>query len=64
MDDRQILRDRQGNKIGEVLISDRRCVLRDKFGNKLGDYNANDQFTRDRFGNIIGRGNLLATLLR
>ncbi len=60
----EILRDRYGEKIGEIQMNGSKCILRDKYGNPLGSYDTHDDFTRDLYGNPIGRGNLLVTLLR
>ena len=60
----EILRDRHGEKIGEIQMNGSKSTLRDKYGNPLGSYNSHDDFTRDLYGNPIGRGNLLVTLLR
>lgn len=58
------LRDRNGNLLGRVVMEGRKQVLCDKNGNRLGEYHADDNVTRDRYGNRIGTGNLLMTLLR
>jgi hypothetical protein len=60
----ETLRDRYGEKIGEIQMNGSKCTLRDKYGNPLGSYDSHDDFTRDLYGNPIGKGNLLVTLLR
>ena len=64
MNGSEILRDRHGNKLGEVVIRGSVSTLHDKHGDRLGQYDTHDGFTRDKYGNVIGRGDLLATLLR
>jgi hypothetical protein len=39
--------------------------LRDKYGSdRLGSYDSHDGWTRGKYGNPVGRGNLLTTLLK
>ena len=64
MIDNEILRDNHGEKIGEIQMNGSKYTLRDKHDNPLGSYDSHDDFTRDLYGNPIGRGNLLVTLLR
>lgn len=58
----QILRDRLGNKIGEIKDEGNKQFIFDKLGNRLGYFDG--KYTYDRLGNKIGQGNLLTTLLR
>jgi hypothetical protein len=60
----EALRDRHGNKLGEVVIRGSISPLHDKHGDRLGQYDTHDGFTRDKYGNIFGRGDLLAALLK
>jgi hypothetical protein len=64
MSEKEVLRDRAGNRIGEIETVSGKQVLRDKYGNRLGEFDPNTQVTRDRFGNRVGTGNLLLTLLK
>ena len=64
MEGSEVLRDKYGNQIGEIQASGAKQILRDKHGNRLGEYDANTNRTRDKFGNPVGSGNLLLTLLR
>ena len=59
----QVLRDRNGNKIGEIKEEGSVLVIRDKNGNKKGSYDPKTNTTRDKNGNKVGTGNLLTTLL-
>ena len=43
----EILRDRYGHKIGEVVTQGSKRILRDEYGRKLGEYDARDGMTRD-----------------
>ncbi len=61
---REILRDRDGYQIGWVETdATGNQVLRDKDGYRRGGYSRSDNTTRDEFGNRVGTGNLLVTLL-
>jgi hypothetical protein len=59
----QVLRDRYGNKLGEIVQESGKLVLRDRYGNKKGFYDPSTDTTRDTYGNKVGSGNILATLL-
>ena len=61
MTGRQVLRDRYGVVIGEIRIKQ---TLWDKHFNRLGEYDSHSNWTRDKYGNPVGRGNLLVTLLK
>jgi hypothetical protein len=63
MDDRQTLRDRYGTRIGEIVIHGSRAELHDRYGYLLGWYSSDTNWTHEQYGNMIGRGNLLVTLL-
>ena len=60
----EVLRDRYGNRIGEIEINGSKRILRDKYGNRLGEYDSHSDWTRDKYGNPIGQGDLLAALLK
>jgi hypothetical protein len=64
MSDREMLRDKYGEKIGELVFEDSKTTLRDRYGYKLGDYDSDTNLTRDTYGNFVGRGDLLAALLK
>ena len=59
-----VLRDQYGTRIGEIQIDGSKQVLVDRYFVRLGSYDLHDNLTRDRYGNVVGRGNLLATLLK
>jgi hypothetical protein len=63
MDGVEILRDRYGTRIGEVRITGSRQTLLDRYGYRLSEYDAHLDLTRDKYGTVIGHGNLLVTLL-
>jgi hypothetical protein len=62
----EILRDRRGIIIGRVEPQrlTGKLVLRDHRGVLVGTYDPRSGETRDAHGRVIGRGNLLGTLLR
>jgi hypothetical protein len=64
MNERNLLRDRYGTIIGQIAIEGVRQTLRDRYGYLLGWYDSTSNFTRDKYGNVIGKGNLLVTLLK
>ena len=59
----EVLRDKYGARIGEIEIDGSKHILHDRYGYRLGTYDLHDGFTRDRYGFIVGRGDLLTTLL-
>ena len=64
MQDTEVLRDRSGAKTGEIRITGSRQAIYDLNGHVLGRYAAQSNFTYDEYGRIVGRGNLLTTLLK
>ena len=59
----QVLKDKLGNKIGDIRDSGTIQTIYDKLGNKLGEYRTKPNTTHDKLGNKIGSGNLLTTFL-
>jgi hypothetical protein len=59
----QILRDRTGRKIGEIVEQSGVLIIRDYIGRKRGSYDPKSNITRDWIGKVIGTGNLLTSLL-
>jgi hypothetical protein len=56
----QVLKDRNGNKVGVIEIrSDGTQIGKDKNGNRRGEYNPKTNTTKDKNGNIFGKGNAL-----
>ena len=64
MEGSEVLRDKYGNRIGEIRIDGSKQTLFDSHFNRLGEYDSRTGWTRDKYGNPIGQGNLLTTLLR
>jgi len=60
----QTLQDRYGNIIGRTEDQYGTEVLHDRLGNVMGRYEKSSNTTYDQFGNAVGQGNLLASLLR
>jgi len=58
------LRSPNGQLLGTLHQENGYTILRDKHNNKLGAYNPRTNDTRDANGRLIGRGDLLGTLLR
>jgi hypothetical protein len=59
----QILRDRNGNRIGTIDSLGDQIVIRDKNGIRLGSYNPIMDVTYDKNGIRVGQGNILTSLL-
>lgn len=60
----QALKDRNGNRIGAIEIrSDGTQIGKDKNGNRRGEYNPKTNTTKDKNGNVYGKGNLLSVLI-
>jgi hypothetical protein len=64
MSARELLRDPYGTIIGQIVVDGTRQTLRDRYGYLLGWYDSSNDLTHDQYGTIIGRGNLLTTLLK
>ena len=64
MEGSEVLRDRYGNRIGEIQTVGSKQILRDRSGNRLGEYDARNNRTADQYGRFVGSGNLLVSLLR
>jgi hypothetical protein len=64
MTGREVLRDKYGTIIGEIRTEGSKQTLWDRHFNRLGSYDSHDDLTRDSYGNFVGRGNLLVTLLK
>lgn len=62
--DKQILRDKHNRRIG-VIETDSKGIqtIRTPSNKKLGTYNPKTDQTRDTANHLIGKGNLLITLL-
>ncbi len=61
----QMLRDARGNLIGKIATaSNGTQSIRDARGNLLGTYDPKTNTTRDARGTLVGKGNLLASLIR
>ncbi len=59
----QEFKDRKGNAYGSVHQVGSRLEVRDKHGNHRGHYDPKTDRTTDQKGNLVGKGNLLATLV-
>lgn len=61
---KQELRDRQGHLVGTIQQRyDGKLEGRDRNGNLKGTYDPKTDETRDRSGNLVGKGNMLSTLI-
>jgi hypothetical protein len=58
------LRDRNGNLLGRITERSSGVLEgRDRNGNLRGTYDPRTNETRDKSGNLVGRGNLLSNLI-
>ena len=60
----EVLRDKRARPIGRILEGPRgRLEAYDRLGRYVGSYNPSSNETHDRHGNLVGRGNFLASLI-
>lgn len=62
--EKEVLRDRNGFRLGTLEDNGKIITLRDRNGFRLGTYDKKANITRDRNGFRVGTGNLLTTLLK
>lgn len=58
----QVLRDRNGRKIGEIIENGKKKIIKNAFGHKLGEFDG--KVTRDECGRLVGTSDLLTSLLK
>ena len=64
LEKRDYVRDRRGVPLGTLeIISTGIHILRDRQGRKLGIYNPKIDKTFDHIGTVVGKGNLLTSLI-
>jgi hypothetical protein len=62
---REIIEDHNGKTLGYMeTYSDGRAELRDSNSVMLGKYTKVDNLTRDTSGRVIGKGNMLMSLIK
>ena len=64
MDGNEVLRDKYGNRLGEVVTRGSKSTVRDLYGTLLGSYDTHDNWTRDRYGNFRRQGEFARHLLK
>lgn len=61
----EVLKDRLNKKLGEIRHeSDGRLTVYNATGRRLGVYNPKTNETRDSTNKLIGKGNVLSSLLK
>lgn len=60
----KVLRDQNGKEIGRIETVGAILVVKDMTGKIAGKYNTTTDNTYDANGKLVGRGNLLALLLK
>ncbi len=58
-----VIRDRVGTRLGAIIDDGREMVARNRVGTRLGHYDRGTNSTRDRWGNKIAEGNVVAGLI-
>ena len=62
---REYVRNNSGKVIGHVTkSSDGKFIFRDTEGRLLGTYDSKYNYTKDRTGKVVGRGNILGYLIK
>ena len=65
MSQTEVLRDKNNRKLGEIRTdSSGRQVLYNATNRRLGEYNPKSNETRDANNRLVGKGNLLGSLLK
>ena len=60
----QLLRNRSGQVVGKITTkSDGKQEIRNSSGQIRGSYDPKRDETKDHMGKLVGKGNLLATLI-
>lgn len=59
----EVLKDKYGMILGKIRDNGTELVLYDKYGMILGKYEKNTNWTKDKYGNRVGTGNLLVAFL-
>ena len=59
----KVIRDRVGTRLGSIIDDGRDVVARNRVGTRLGHYNRGTNSTRDKWGNKIAEGNVVAGLI-
>lgn len=59
----QVLRDKSNRKIGKIKEINGKLEIRNPSNQLLGRYDPKSDQTRDKSNRLIGKGNLLTTLL-
>ena len=59
----EVLKDKYGMILGRIRDNGRELVLYDKYGMILGKYEKDTNKTKDKYGLIVGTGNLLVAFL-
>ncbi|MGD0275085.1 MAG: hypothetical protein ABSB79_03350 [Syntrophales bacterium] len=60
----QVLRDKHGRLMGKIKEVSGKLEISDQHGKLLGKYDPKSDQTRDHSGRLIGKGNLLSSLLQ
>ena len=60
----QFLKDKSGKLIGKITEFDGRLRISNAEGRIIGTYDPKTNFTRNAEGGLVGKGNLLTSLLK
>jgi hypothetical protein len=59
----EVIKDKYGYVIAKFETKGTNTIMYDKYHNRIAEYDSNEGYTRDKYGNKVGNGNLLMTLL-
>jgi YD repeat-containing protein len=59
----EVIKDKNGYVLAKLETNGTTTIMYDKYHNRIAQFDSNEGYTRDKYGNKIGNGNLLMTLL-
>ena len=59
----EVIKDKNGYVLATLETKGNNIIMYDKYRNRIAQFESNEGYTRDKYGNKIGNGNLLMTLL-
>ena len=59
----EVIKDKNGYVLATLETKGNTIIMYDKYRNRIAQFDSNEGYTRDKYGNKIGNGNFLMTLL-
>lgn len=59
----EVIKDKNGYVLAKFETKGTKTIMYDKYQNRIAEYDSTEGYTRDKYGNKVGNGNLLMTLL-